>query len=71
MGIFDMRMIAGELDKKTFEEFERIRKELCSKNIKYGFYFKSKYSTIKVFGDVFTKLNPDFLKLVDKLEEKK
>lgn len=71
MGIFDMRMIAGEVDMETFKLFEDKRKELRDRNIKYKYYFKSKYSTVRILVEVFANLNPDFLKLVDKLEEAK
>ncbi len=71
MGLFDMRMIAGEVDGETFKMFEEKRKDLRGRNIKYGFYFKSKYSTVRIMAKVFAERTEEFLKLVDKLEESK
>ncbi len=70
MGLFNMRLIAGEIEKELLENFERTRKDLKNKSVKYQYMFGSKSSTIRIFAKIFVKFNPEFMELVEKLEEK-
>jgi hypothetical protein len=70
MGVFDMRLVAGEITSDKLKQFNNLRDELANRSINYKFYFKSKSNTIRLFVEVFLELTDDFLVLVNKLEAK-
>ena len=71
MGLFDMRMICGEVDGETFKRFDALRKDLRTRNLKYEFYFKSKYNTVRVLVNLLVNKTEETLALIDQLEEVK
>ena len=68
MSIFGMRLLAGEVTADKYARFNSIRDDLRKYNEKYDKYFKNKQMAVRSFVDIFITYNPDYMKLIDRLE---